>query len=271
MPACSPLISDTEVARYQEDGAVHLPGLFRDWVEPLRDAVRRNLEQPGPLGTRYGKSSHAGTFHGDRYMWTSDAGFHDYVLNGPGGAIAARLMGATRTRLFYDHLLVKEPGSEAPTPWHQDLPYWCVRGDQLCSLWVALDPVGPDGGMLRFVRGSHRWSTHFRAPDFQFKTDYASELAPLPDIDADPERYPVLTWEHVEPGDCIAFHAMAVHGASGNRHGKRRRRVISTRWMGDDVTYREHPNVTRPIRDPGLRDGDPMDSDLFPVVWPAAD
>lgn len=61
---------------------------------------------------------------------------------------ARRLMSAREVRLFDDQLLVKEPGSVAPTPWHQDLPYWLLRGDRICGLWCPLDPVDLDSGAV---------------------------------------------------------------------------------------------------------------------------
>lgn len=29
---------------------------------------------------------------------------------------------------YHDHVLVKEPGAESETPWHQDQPYYPVDG-----------------------------------------------------------------------------------------------------------------------------------------------
>ncbi|WP_028239138.1 phytanoyl-CoA dioxygenase family protein [Stutzerimonas azotifigens] len=265
----STLVTEEQRTRYAEDGAVLLRGHFAPWVEPLRQATERVLAKPGPLGTRYGKDSHQGSFRGDRYMWTFDDDFRRFLFEGPGAQLSAELMGASQARLFYDHLLVKEPGAEAPTPWHQDLPYWCVEGEQICSLWIVLDPVERDSGLLQFVKGSHRWNRRFSAPDFRYRQDYADDLEPMPDIDAERDRYEFLTWDALEPGDCLAFHAMAVHGAPGNSRPDRRRRALSVRWMGDGVRYREAPNVTRPIRDPGLRHGDPVGGELFPRVWPS--
>ena len=259
-------IEETDIVRYEQDGAICLRGLFKPWLRLLEEAVDRNISDPGPLGTRYGKAEHKGTFHGDRYMWTFDAAFRDFVLHSPAAAVAGALMRVDKINLFYDHLLVKEPGAEAPTPWHQDLPYWCVSGDQTCSIWLTLDSIGRDNGPLEFVRGSHRWNRQFQAMDFKFTETYSDELESLPDIDGDRSAYEILSWD-MAPGDCIAFHGLAVHGSPGNASGTRRRRALSTRWLGDDITYREHPRVTKPIREPGLKPGDPMDCDLFPVVW----
>jgi hypothetical protein len=69
---------------------------------------------------------------------------------------------------------------------------------------------------------------------------------------------------------CIAFHGLAVHGSPGNASANRRRRALSTRWLGDDITCREHPRVAKPIGDPGLKPGDSMDCDLFQAVWRTA-
>ena len=38
-------------------------------------------------------------------------------------------MGSETARLFHDHLLVKEPRTAQPTPWHQDQPYYNVSGE----------------------------------------------------------------------------------------------------------------------------------------------
>jgi ectoine hydroxylase-related dioxygenase (phytanoyl-CoA dioxygenase family) len=72
-------------------------------------------------------------------------------------AIAAALLRATRLNLWEDSVLVKEPGSGERTAWHQDLSYFHVSGEKLCTTWVPLDEVDADTGAMSFVRGSHRW------------------------------------------------------------------------------------------------------------------
>ena len=73
-----------------------------------------------------------------------------------------------------------------------------------------------------------------------------------------------------EPGDAVAFHFRTVHGARGNP-GARARRVFSARWVGDDAAFADRGGVTSPpFPELTLRDGDPLDSPLFPQVWPPA-
>ncbi len=40
-----------------------------------------------------------------------------------------------------DSLVDLRTGTVAPTPWHNDTSYWHLRGDMICSVWVALDDV----------------------------------------------------------------------------------------------------------------------------------
>jgi ectoine hydroxylase-related dioxygenase (phytanoyl-CoA dioxygenase family) len=261
-----------QIEAYRRDGAVLLPALFRDWVEPLRAALDRLRADPGPLAEVYGGD---GGFYGDRFVWTRDAAVHDCVLHGPGGPAIAALMGAGEVRLYCDHVLVKEPGTGQPTPWHHDLQAWPIEGAQIASLWVALDPVARDNGAVEFVAGSHLWGRRFRSDSFgRSAATFAPAVQddpyePCPDMDRERDRHRFLSWE-MAPGDAIAFHALTVHGAPGNR-STTRRRAISFRYAGDDVRWFVRPGRTaKLIRDPGLATGDPLSrSDLFPRVFPA--
>ncbi|MEM7478182.1 MAG: phytanoyl-CoA dioxygenase family protein, partial [Planctomycetota bacterium] len=41
-------------------------------------------------------------------------------------------MDSASARFYFDHLFVKQPGTDNPTPWHQDAPYWPFRGRKIC-------------------------------------------------------------------------------------------------------------------------------------------
>ena len=49
----------------------------------------------------------------------------------------------------------KPPGTEHPTPPHQDNYYFCLRPCNVLTMWLALDDVDAENGCLRYVRGSH--------------------------------------------------------------------------------------------------------------------
>ncbi len=80
--------------------------------------------------------------------------------------------------------------------------------------------------------------------------------------------YEILGWE-LAPGDCIVFHALAVHGAPGNLSAENRRRAVSLRLTGDDARFaRRDGYMSPPFPEVTLRPGEAMDCDSFPVVWP---
>ena len=47
-------------------------------------------------------------------------------------------------------------------------------------------------------------------------------------------KWPILSWP-CEPGDCVVFHGKTLHGAHGNESKNLWRRVLSTRWIGQDA------------------------------------
>ena len=80
------------------------------------------------------------------------------------------------------------------------------------------------------------------------------------------QNYHILEWS-MEPGDAVLFDFRAVHGARGNKKNIRRR-ALSLRWVGDDVTYIERPGRTSPPF-PGHRmeTGQKLREDWFPIVY----
>src|SRR5580704_948168 len=120
-------LTTEEQTRFQEDGAVCLRGLFDPkWVDVLRDATEDVMEHPTTLSVDH--EARVGKFFSAIYLWRENSAFHDFEFDSPVGQICAHLMGSTTGRIYHDHLLVKEPGTDAPTPWHQDQPYFRVNG-----------------------------------------------------------------------------------------------------------------------------------------------
>jgi ectoine hydroxylase-related dioxygenase (phytanoyl-CoA dioxygenase family) len=262
-------LTDADVAAYREDGAVCLRGMFdRGWLDLLAAGVERNLAEPGPHARHYTPPGRPGRFFGDYVNWRRIPEYRRFALESPAAALVARLMGASRVNLFHEHVLVKEPGTEERTPWHHDQPYWAVDGDQVCSLWLPLDPV-PRETAVEFVAGSHRWGKWYTPVRFADHKTHPSPVGePVPDVEAERARLRILGWA-LEPGDAVVFHGLTLHGAPGNASATTRRRAVSTRWTGDDARFVRRPGfLSPPFDDVTLRDGDPMDSPWFPVAWP---
>jgi ectoine hydroxylase-related dioxygenase (phytanoyl-CoA dioxygenase family) len=271
-------ITREEIRTYQDDGVVCVRRLLDDsWIARMRRAVDRVTDNPGPMRESYSPEQ-PGRFFSEKFLWTVDPDFRAFVYESPVAAAVGRLMGATKINLFYDHLLVKEPGTEAPTHWHQDSNFWPFQGAQICSVWFPLDAVDLSNGALEFVRGSHAWydrpmsrqalfgnrdgQPQDAGDDGAMRVDDTPEQ---PNIEAHREDFDIVSWD-LDPGDALIFTALTLHFAPPNLTAGRRR-ALSTRWLGDDVRYRRKAKMLQLIRDPGLADGQPPDCELFPVIW----
>ena len=254
---------------FRRDGAVVIRDLFADHVDDIRAGIERNLASPGPHAGENLRPGDAGRFFEDYCNWSVVPEFERAARESPAARVAAELTGATRVQLFHEHVLVKEPGTSKPTPWHQDAPYYFVDGVRHVSFWAPMDPVGE--ATLRCVAGSHLWDkpvlpTRWLA-DEDFYPD-ASDYRPVPDPDA--EDMDVLEWT-LEPGDAVAFDFRTLHGARGN-DGAARRRAFSLRFVGDDARYVPRPGPTSPpFPGHGMRSGDELREDWFPTLYRAPD
>ena len=99
------------------------------------------MRTPGRYRREYEPEGSKGYFFGDYCNWARIPEYRDFVLHARTAALAARLMDSRTARFFHEHVLVKEPLTESRTPWHHDLPYYCIDGTQCVSFWTALDPV----------------------------------------------------------------------------------------------------------------------------------
>src|SRR5262245_12842125 len=261
-----PALVDT----FLRDGAVCVRDAFSpEEVSLVERGIERNLAAPSPRAIVASRPDDPGRFVEDFCNWQAIPEYEEFVRSSPAAGIAAALMGSNSVRLFHDHLLVKEPGTSQRTPWHQDQPYYNIEGAQAVSMWMPVDPVAREA-TLEFVAGSHvgPWLMPRTFMDQEAKWFPEGSLEELPDIDAEPGRFPIVAWA-LKPGDAVFFHMLTLHSAGGVAGGGRRR-AFSVRFLGDDVTHAPRPWRTSP-EFPGLVDelppGAPMEHPLFPVLW----
>ncbi len=260
------LLTEQEIRTYEEDGIVLLKGMFdADWVDRLRALVDEDMAKPGKLCQELTQEGNPGRFFFDTFMWTYNDGFKEAVFKSPAAQIAASAMRSDKVNIFFDQLLIKEPGTTERTPWHHDMPYWPVIGSQVCTVWVALDAVTAESGSVEYVKGSHKWGQRYRADAFAGDGRYKEDLPKVPDIDTMRDEVEMLQFEF-EPGDCTVHHALLVHGAPGNARSDSRRRAYVTRWAGADATYHPRENIQQMMWEPTAEPGGPLDSELWPVV-----
>lgn len=258
------LVTQNDIDCFQRDGVVLIKGLFKDHVETLRQGIDRNIQEPGVHAAENLKQGEQGRFFDDYCNWTRISEFETVIRTSPLAQVAADLMRSTSVQLFHDHVLVKEPGTSKPTPWHQDGPYYFVEGQQTVSFWSPLDPVTE--ASLRCVAGSHNWEKPVLPTRWLSEENFypdPDDYMPVPDPDA--EGMQIVEWP-MEPGDAIAFNFKTLHGARGNDTAQRRR-AFSVRLVGDDARYVERPGPTSPPF-PGhdMVQGQRLRSDWFPYL-----
>jgi ectoine hydroxylase-related dioxygenase (phytanoyl-CoA dioxygenase family) len=275
MPA---LVSGADVESFQRDGVACIRGAFdARTIAALRTATDETIAHPSPMHRIAKTPGESGQFFKDYHMARRLPAFEDFVRRSAVGEIVARLMRSTKSNFFYDVLWIKEPGTSKPSAWHQDQPYHTVDGRQICVAWTPLDPIGMDQA-IRCIKGSHLWNRWFSPIWFEnayggFDYDYAkvdARFEPAPDFDAEiaAGRHDLLAWA-MEPGDCLVFHGLTVHGAPGNLRKDRRRRALSTTWLGDDAVYARRPGEVIIRSDQyGLTPGDSMECAQCPRIWP---
>ncbi|MAC32161.1 MAG: hypothetical protein CME38_00970 [Haliea sp.] len=283
------LPTDAEVSTFREDGVVCLRGVldpaFVLGMAPavdrlVREAVGASMYDMSAMGEEIastggnvltGGRRGAGRFVSGTDHWRDDADCRAFALNPAIARIVAKLLGSHKVNLWEDSVLVKEPDTTERTAWHQDLAYFHVQGDQVCTTWIPLDPATAETGAMSFVQGSHRWQGQYR-PNW-FVSDLpmpGTEGEVIPDIDALAAAGEVnLLQFDLGPGDMTVHHARTLHSAGGNLSRSQRRRAISLRYCGDDVIYHFRPGAPRKAHHEFVREGDVLDSPDCPVVWRA--
>ncbi|CAK9206065.1 unnamed protein product [Sphagnum troendelagicum] len=269
----SSLITEEHVRKFEEDGAIVVRQLFApSWLEDLRAAAEENMKNPGVLCDEHVQRGEPGRFHDDQFLWLRHEPMRRFIFESPAAEIAKHMMRGKQVQLFYDQLFVKEPGTQRTTPWHNDHSYWQLQGNQVISLWLALDPV-PKSACLKYVKGSHKWKLLHKISSFsgdQERYRESAGLPEIPDIDSMGNEVELLSWD-MEPGDCLVHHSFMVHGAPGISSESGRRRGYATRWFGETVHFDPRPGTMHFVwlkagLDPHLNPGDPLHSELFPRI-----
>ena len=262
-------MANLNISQFQEDGVTVVRNVLdAEWLARLAAAIEENMANPGPHGKNHAEEG--GAYFGDYVNWKRIPDFLNVASDGPLGKLAAELMGASKVQFFHEHVLVKEPGNSSATPWHQDMPYYCLEGEKTVSLWVPLDPVG-EAESLNFMKGSHRGKKTYTPRRFKTleplegdTTDYSS----FPEIDENADN--IVSYA-VEPGDVLAFDFHTLHDAPANPTDTRRR-AVSFRFVGEGARYVARPHdISPPFIDLGLKlnMNDALPEEWFPIVWQA--
>ena len=113
-------------------------------------------------------------------------------------------------------LFAKPAQKGLPSPIHQDNFYWCVKGGNALTVWIALDDVSSANGGIQYYNKSQKLGVVKHKPSYaKGSSQKVSNL----------EKY--NNFKKVCPklraGDALFHHSEIMHGSSANNSGKRRR------------------------------------------------
>ena len=260
------ILTAEQVNSYKQNGAIVIKDIFKPWINVLREGFEKVLKNPGPHARENINKNENGRFFEDYCNWHRIPEFLRFVKESPAAQIVAEATNSKSIQVFHDHIFVKDPDTNKPTPWHQDMPYYCVDGEDTGSYWIPLDEVSKEN-TLKIILGSHKWSKLVQPtkwsndkPWYKNETDFMD----MPDIESIENEIMV---PDLKLGDAILFNFKTVHGAPGN-NTKNQRRAFSMRFIGDDVRYIDREGETSPpFAGINLKVGDTLRTDWFPVVW----
>ncbi len=256
-----PVVSPDLIEKFRRDGFVIVPGLLTESeLDGFGAAVDRAVRARGRNDNRAlaEKSRYEQSFTQCINLWEDHPDVLPLTFHRAIAEAATMLIGVPALRLWHDQALYKEPGGRYTEP-HQDQPYWPMDEPDTLTAWVPFDGSTHETGCMGYVPGSHR--VGLRKFVNIFSADEGVKILEEPSISGVPPVYVEV------PCGSVAFHhGLTVHMAHANR-SSRVRRVHTMIYFRDGATRSQsyvHPSVDRP----GIKVGEPIASDLTPIVWP---
>jgi hypothetical protein len=256
-------LSEAEIGSYRKNGHVLLRGVLapaeaRSYLPVIGGAVDALNTERRPLEER---STYDKAFLQTMNLWRRDPAVVPFSLARRFAGIAARLLGVPAVRMYHDQALFKEPGGGF-TPWHQDHTYWPIDTDRMLTLWMPLDDVTEDMGIMRFASGSHL----DRPKRVEISDESEQQLSDF----VQERRFPVAGASAMRAGDCTFHASWTLHSAPANTTD-RMRPVMTVIYFADGARALEPDSEPRK-RDlqswlPGVSPGELAASELNPVVY----
>lgn len=215
---------------FDADGFVVLRGfLAADQLAELMGNLDRYVREVVPkLGDKdafYDDKSNPATLK-QMHQMEQDPFFAAYLHHPLWKSAAEALLGETVKIPTGAEWFNKPPGTNHPTPPHQDNFYFCLKPAQVLTVWLALDPVDEENGCLRYVRGSHLPGVrqHSRTKTLGFSQGIADYN------NFDRSREVAIP---ARPGDALIHHGNTIHRADANRSPTRNRRSFGMVFQGE--------------------------------------
>ena len=264
-PATS-VLSQAEIDRFQADGFLLVKDFFSHeeldrFGESMDTAVQRRTS--GDNRNLTDKNLYEQTFVQCMGLWEDEPSVRPFTFHPELCAAAAALLQTDCIRLWHDQALYKEAGGRQ-TDAHLDYPFWPVDKPDLVSVWIPFDDVGPGGGMMSYVQGSHTMGINQFVDIGQLRGGEPLDLLQTPEVAKRP-LVPVAA----PKGSAIFHHACTIHAADANETA-RIRRVFTMAYMADGCRRSRDDAYFTLDRDK-IETGELIAGPGFPIAWPRAE
>ncbi len=236
----SGVLTDLEVASYEEDGFVFARELFTtEEIGLLEDTARADqaldtaataLDDGEGNRVRLSLWNHPGD--GIYGMIARSRKLVDSVEQLLGGEVYH----------YHSKMVLKDARTGGAWAWHQDYGYWYQNGllfPDLCSVMIAVDEATEENGCLQLLRGSHKMgrinhvlSGEQAGADRERVNEAAKRLE--------------LVQAKMKPGDAVFFHSNTLHSSGANLSENPRWAMICCYNSAANNPYEEshHPSYT---------------------------
>ena len=237
------VVNPEELASFEQDGFVHLPGVLTadevDAIDAVYDCfMRGEIDVPGKdlydmVSGEYGTDPSGYAIFNVMLPRRYYPDWQDNIFERVGLSIAEQLCGEGMT-LDFDQLLAKQPGrDDAVFAWHQDQAYWINTDDRrTATCWLAVDDSTIENGCMQFLPGSHR---ELVRPHRPLSGNREEQHTLVTDLRSDD----VLVAVEIRRGDITVHNEGVLHGSGGNSSTTSRRRAYITAFRSIETVRQE--------------------------------
>jgi hypothetical protein len=251
-------VTDEQIRILEEDGVVHLKGVFdEEWVDYLRAATKYQTENPH-FWAFAGTASKLYDYI-QRNIWQTNRSFANFYYHSAMGDVLRQCGRTDEIRVSTDLLMVNP---NKGFKWHQDNQNGPITPEDGVRFWITMDETPKDYGAPVYLKGSHR-------------NECVDPQAVFVDIEMQGlERYRDNRLEfRTKPGDMLVWHPKTIHKIDGPSDGvwTSFRRVLGGTVAKGGTRYTDKRGTGGVLSDLGrhmMEDGDKLESPFFPIVYP---
>ena len=207
------------------------------------------------------KTAYEQTFTQCMRLWEDHPKVSAFTFHPKLCAAAAALLNTDCVRLWHDQALYKEPGGRK-TDAHLDFPFWPVDKTDLVSVWIPFQDVDKNGGMMSYVKSSHKSGLLDYADIGQLHGGEPVSILEDPKISGLP-----LIPVKAKKGSVIFHHACTVHAADTNETNETRR-VMTMAYMKDGLKRKEHNIPYFSLDRDDIKIDEKIKGPGHPIAWP---